>query len=64
MPLCVPSEHSPPYPIWQFLIVSVGSLALSTPYLAVILGLIIAAWIQAARSLSGQFEEAMEKNKA
>ena len=51
-------------PIWQFLIVSVGSLALSTPYLAVILGLIIAAWIQAARSLSGQFEEAMEKNKA
>ena len=51
-------------PIWQFLIVSVGSLALSTPYLAVILGLIIAAWIQAARSLSGQFEESMEKNKA
>ena len=52
------------FPIWQFLIVSVGSLALSTPYLAVILGLIIAAWIQAARSLSGQFEEAMEKHKA
>jgi len=50
--------------IQQFLIVSVGSLALSTPYLAVILGVIIAAWIQAARSLSGQFEEAMEKTKA
>ena len=40
--------------IQQMLIVSVGSLAASTPYLAVILGAIIFAWIGAARSLSGQ----------
>ena len=38
--------------IQQLLIVSVGSLALSTPYLAVILGAIIVAWIGAARGLA------------
>ena len=47
--------------IQQLLIVSVGSLAASTPYLAVILGAIIFAWIGAARSLSGQFETAMSE---
>ena len=46
--------------IQQALIVIFGSLALSTPYLAVILGIIIAAWIQAARSLAGEFEEYCE----
>ena len=45
--------------IQQALIVGVGSLAASTPYLAAILGAIILAWIGAARSLAGQFEEAM-----
>ena len=45
--------------IQQLLIVSVGSLAASTPYLAVILGAIIFAWMNAARSLSTQFEDAM-----
>jgi hypothetical protein len=49
---------SPPS-VRQVLIVSVGSLALSTPYLAAILGVIIVAWMGAARSLAGQFEEAM-----
>jgi hypothetical protein len=47
--------------IQQLLIVSVGSLSASTPYLGVILGGIIVAWLGAARSLSGQFAEAMEE---
>ena len=33
---------------------------MSTPYLAVILGVIIFAWLGAARSLSQQFETAMQ----
>merc|ERR1712196_607979 len=43
--------------IQQFLIVSCGSLAASAPFLAVLLGLIVVSWIQAARSLSKQFAE-------
>jgi AAA family ATP:ADP antiporter len=43
--------------IQQFLIVSCGSLAASAPFLAVLLGLIVVSWIQAARSLSVQFAE-------
>merc|ERR1719240_1830761 len=43
--------------IQQFLIVSCGSLAASAPFLAVLLGLIVVSWIQAARSLSTQFAE-------
>ena len=50
--------------IQQLLIVACGSLALSTPYLAAILGAIIFAWIHAARSLSGRFEEAMKEQEA
>ena len=42
---------------------AVGSLAASTPYLAVILGAIIVAWIGAARSLAGQFEDAMAETE-
>ena len=49
--------------IQQALIVAVGSLAASTPYLAVILGAIIVAWIGAARSLAGQFEDAMAETE-
>ena len=45
--------------IQQMLIVLCGSLAASTPYLAVILGAIILAWIGAARGLAVQFEEKM-----
>ena len=45
----------------QGCIFAFGSLAVSTPYLAAILGVIILVWIQSARSLSGQFAEAMEK---
>jgi len=46
--------------IQQALIVVFGSLALSTPYLAAVLGVIIFAWIRAARSLAGEFDEYCE----
>jgi ATP:ADP antiporter, AAA family len=39
--------------IQQILIVSMGSLAASTPYLAAILMGIIAVWLKAATSLDG-----------
>jgi len=45
--------------IQQALIFGVGSLAAATPYLAVILGVLIFFWFKAANSLAGQFEEAM-----
>ena len=41
--------------IQQFMIIGFGSLAASTPYLGVILLLFIVMWINAARSLDGQF---------
>jgi AAA family ATP:ADP antiporter len=50
--------------IQQFLIVSCGSLAASAPYLAVLLGLIVVGWIQAARSLAVQFAEINEEQDA
>eukprot|EP00568_Trieres_chinensis_P007430 CAMPEP_0183291648 /NCGR_PEP_ID=MMETSP0160_2-20130417/992_1 /TAXON_ID=2839 ORGANISM="Odontella Sinensis, Strain Grunow 1884" /NCGR_SAMPLE_ID=MMETSP0160_2 /ASSEMBLY_ACC=CAM_ASM_000250 /LENGTH=584 /DNA_ID=CAMNT_0025452483 /DNA_START=116 /DNA_END=1870 /DNA_ORIENTATION=+ len=46
--------------IQQALIFGVGSLAVATPYLAAILGVLIFFWFKAANSLAGQFEEAME----
>lgn len=49
--------------IQQILLLSLGSLAAATPYLAGILFLVITAWIRAARSLSGQFEEAMKADE-
>jgi AAA family ATP:ADP antiporter len=39
----------------QILIGAFGSLQASTPYLGGILGAIIVAWIQAAKSLNTQF---------
>jgi AAA family ATP:ADP antiporter len=51
--------------IQQFLIITCGSLAASAPFLAVLLGLIVVSWIQAARSLSVQFAEvSAEQEKA
>ena len=44
---------------WQLMIVGFGSLAASTPYLAIVLGGIIFAWLGAAKSLAGQFDAAM-----
>mmetsp|Transcript_24531 Transcript_24531/g.75665 ORF Transcript_24531/g.75665 Transcript_24531/m.75665 type:complete len:546 (+) Transcript_24531:416-2053(+) len=43
----------------QMLILSLGSLAACTPYLAAVLFGVIAMWLRAAKSLSGQFEEKM-----
>lgn len=45
--------------IQQILIFGLGSLAASTPYLAVILFAIIGMWISATRSLDKQFTEFM-----
>lgn len=45
--------------IQQFLIFGVGSLSMATPYLAVILSVLIVMWFKAVNSLSVQFEAAM-----
>lgn len=50
--------------IQQILIFSLGSLAASTPYLAVILFAIIGMWLLAARSLDKQFSAFMLKETA
>lgn len=50
--------------IQQILIFSLGSLAASTPYLAVILFGIIGVWLMAARSLDKQFSSFMLKETA
>merc|ERR1719353_2336039 len=50
--------------IQQFLIVSCGSLAASAPFLAVLLGLIVVSWIQAARSLAVEFADVSAKQEA
>ena len=47
--------------IQQALIFGLGSLAVATPYLAVILAAIVVVWIRAARKLNVQFIDAMEK---
>jgi len=64
--VCNPLGKSGGSLIQQFLIIGFGSLATSTPYLAVILFGIVFLWIKAAISLSTQFtaaELAMEKEK-
>lgn len=50
--------------IQQILIFSLGSLAASTPYLAIILFAIIGVWLSAARSLDKQFSSFMMKETA
>lgn len=50
--------------IQQILIFSLGSLAASTPYLAIILFAIIGMWLVAARSLDKQFSAFMIKETA
>lgn len=52
--------------IQQFMILTFGSLANSTPYLGGVLLVIVLGWLGAARSLDGQFtalrrEEELEK---
>ena len=53
--VCNPLGKSGGALIQQAMIVGFGSLAASTPYLGVILGIIVFAWIKAAASLSTQF---------
>jgi len=50
--------------IQQILIFGVGSLAAATPYLAVILCLLLFGWFRSANSLATQFESVMEGNEA
>lgn len=48
----------------QILIVSLGSLAASTPYLAAILMGIIGVWLTSAKSLGGMIKEYEDKEEA
>ncbi|CAN8233411.1 unnamed protein product [Cochlearia groenlandica] len=64
--VCNPLGKSGGALIQQFMILSFGSLANSTPYLGLILLVIVTAWLGAAKSLEGQFnslrsEEELEK---
>ncbi|KAG6426087.1 hypothetical protein SASPL_110301 [Salvia splendens] len=64
--VCNPLGKSGGALIQQFMILTFGSLANSTPYLGGILLVIVLAWLGAARSLDGQFtalrkEEELEK---
>lgn len=47
--------------IQQILIFGVGSLAAATPYLAVILGVLVYFWFKSADSLATQFENALKE---
>lgn len=53
--ICNPLGKSGGALIQQFMIIGLGSLAASTPYLGMILVVIIIAWINAAASLNKQF---------
>ena len=64
--VCNPLGKSGGALIQQFMILTFGSLANSTPYLGGVLLLIVFTWLAAARSLDGQFtalrrEEELEK---
>lgn len=64
--VCNPLGKSGGALIQQFMILTFGSLANSTPYLGGILLVIVLAWLQAAKSLDTQFtalrqEEELEK---
>lgn len=64
--VCNPLGKSGGALIQQFMILSFGSLANSTPYLGGVLLVIVLAWLGAAKSLDGQFtalrqEEEIEK---
>lgn len=64
--MCNPLGKSGGALIQQFMILTFGSLASSTPYLGGVLLVIVLAWLAAARSLDTQFtalrrEEELEK---
>merc|ERR1712174_28904 len=53
--VCNPLGKSGGALIQQFMILTFGSLAASTPYLAVVLFAIVGLWIRSSLSLNGQF---------
>lgn len=59
--ICNPLGKSGGALIQQFMIIGLGSLASSTPYLGAILCVIIVLWINAAASLSKQFTALQEE---
>lgn len=60
--VCNPLGKSGGALIQQFLILTFGSLANSTPYLGGILLVIVVAWLAAARSLDSQFTPLVKKD--
>ena len=58
--ICNPLGKSGGALIQQFMIIGFGSLAASTPYLGVILMIMIFVWINAAATLGGLFKEQQE----
>ncbi|KAL2620793.1 hypothetical protein R1flu_000998 [Riccia fluitans] len=60
--VCNPLGKSGGALIQQFLILTFGSLANSTPYLGGILLVIVLAWLNAARSLDSQFTPLVQKD--
>ena len=62
--ICNPLGKSGGALIQQFMIIGFGSLAASTPYLAVILFAIVGAWLKAAASLNIQFTAAKAASDA
>ncbi|KAG6544306.1 hypothetical protein Mapa_014309 [Marchantia paleacea] len=60
--VCNPLGKSGGALIQQFLIITFGSLANSTPYLGAILLIIVLAWLNAARSLDSQFTPLVQKD--
>ncbi|CAN6885624.1 hypothetical protein Bca4012_070665 [Brassica carinata] len=61
--VCNPLGKSGGALIQQFMILTFGSLACSTPYLGVILLGIVTAWLAAAKSLEGQFNTLMSEEE-
>ncbi|ESQ35252.1 hypothetical protein EUTSA_v10007090mg [Eutrema salsugineum] len=61
--VCNPLGKSGGALIQQFMILTFGSLASSTPYLGVILLGIVTAWLAAAKSLEGQFNTLMSEEE-
>lgn len=59
--ICNPLGKSGGALIQQFMIIGFGSLAASTPYLAIILLAIVLLWLQSASDLNILFQDAQAK---
>jgi AAA family ATP:ADP antiporter len=62
--ICNPLGKSGGALIQQFMIIGLGSLAASTPYLGLILLAIVLLWLKAAASLNVQFQALQAERKA